>query len=94
MKVSVKDINVRYKGRTYEKGEALTISDKHFDENLFVKAEAAEEEDKNYLEFTPEELGKETNDDLKAFLDKEEVEYSKSATKAQLIEAITGVPSE
>ena len=47
MKVTVKDIAVRYKDDRYEKGETLTIQKEHFDDALFVLVEEPAEEDKD-----------------------------------------------
>lgn len=45
MKVTVKDIAVRYKDDRYEKGETLTIQKEHFDDVLFVLVEEPAEEE-------------------------------------------------
>lgn len=37
VKVTVKDIPVRYNGEDYEPGDTVEIEDKHFDENLYDK---------------------------------------------------------
>lgn len=45
MKVTVKDIAVRYKDERYETGETLTIQKEHFNDALFVLVEETIEEE-------------------------------------------------
>jgi hypothetical protein len=37
IKVTVKNVPVRYNGEDFEPGETVEIEDKHFSENLFEK---------------------------------------------------------
>ncbi|MCJ0932928.1 hypothetical protein MST22_17390 [Virgibacillus halodenitrificans] len=88
MKVTVKSIPVRYDGERYFKGQEVEIKDAHFNENLFVKGQDAEETDLYTL--TEAELKKINKDDIKAFLDTEGIEYDSSANKDELIAIVLG----
>ena len=88
IKVSVKDIPVFYDGERYESGQEFEIDEKYFNEDIMEKGEVVEEED--YFSFSKEELSKVTKDDLKAFLDKEEIQYDSKANKDELINLIAG----
>lgn len=60
------------------------------DSNTDSKQDEGTGEPVDYFTFSREELEKVKNDDLKAFLDKEELEYSSSANKDDLIDVILG----
>ncbi|MDZ5711655.1 hypothetical protein [Jeotgalibacillus haloalkalitolerans] len=93
MKVTVKDTAVVYNGERYEPKASLDIADKHFNENLFAKSESAtssNDEEADYYGLTAEQLEKVSNDKLKAFLDKEGIEYKSSDKKEDFINLIVG----
>ncbi|PPA70041.1 hypothetical protein [Jeotgalibacillus proteolyticus] len=93
MKVTVKDTAVVYNGKRYEPKASLEVDEKHFNENLFSKNEAASspnDEETDYFGFTAEQLEKVSNDKLKAFLDKEGIEYKSSDKKEDFINLIVG----
>ncbi|MCP3741457.1 hypothetical protein [Rossellomorea sp. BNER] len=89
MKVIVKNIPVRYNGDRYEKGKSLEIEKKHFDDKLFSRSEE-DDQDLDYFDLSTEKLKKVSNDDLKAFLEKESIDYPSNAVKEELIKLIRG----
>lgn len=90
MKVRVKDVPVRYNGEDYLPGEEFSVDDKHFDEKLFVQVDGEESNGEDYFTYSAEELAKVKNDDLKAFLDKEQIPYASDDKKEDLIKLIIG----
>ncbi|MDQ0412719.1 hypothetical protein [Mesobacillus stamsii] len=87
MIVKVKGINVRYNGKSYVKGEELSIQDEHMREDLF---DFVAEEPKN-----PENTGdgeleydKITREQIIDILEKDEVDFKKSADKKELFEVL------
>ncbi|WP_164670962.1 hypothetical protein [Virgibacillus doumboii] len=85
MKVSVKQIPVRYDGKSYRAGDTLNIKEKYFDSNIF---EEVESEDGDFKELSKSKLKKVNNDDLKSYLDNKGIEYTSEDTKDQLIALI------
>ncbi len=77
--VTERAFNVVYSGKGYTRLDAVETSET--DENETVT---------DYFTLSREELKKITNDKLKAFLDREELDYPSSANKDDLIAIILG----
>lgn len=88
MKVSIKKTPVRYNGKSYREGDFLSIKEEHFNDKLFLASE--DQDDVNIGELTEEELKKVKNDDIRAYLDGENVEYEAKANKKALIALVLG----
>lgn len=78
-------------------GKTVTVTQKAFDlvykKEKYTLAEEKEDvgnEDVDYYTLSREELEKIKNDDLKAFLTKEEQDFDAKATKDELISLIVG----
>ena len=78
-------------------GKTVTVTQKAFDlvykKEKYTLAEEKEDvanEDVDYYTLSREELEKIKNDDLKAFLTKEEIDFDAKATKDELISLIVG----
>ncbi|MGJ9384259.1 hypothetical protein [Salipaludibacillus sp. CF4.18] len=77
--VTEKAFRVVYKDMGFKEVEEVTPADGQDGET-----------EVDFFELSEEELKKINNDDLKAYLDKEEIEYGPKATKDELIEIIKG----
>ncbi len=93
-KVQVKfNRNVKYGKELYTNGQSLVVSKEEYD-SLFESGVIGEvddlPEDVDYFTSQRDELEKVKNDDLKAFLDKEGIEYETRANKEDLINLILG----
>ncbi|WP_419957223.1 hypothetical protein [Psychrobacillus psychrotolerans] len=77
-------------------GKTVTVTQKAFDlvykKEKYTLAEEKEDvgKDVDYYTLSREELEKIKNDDLKAFLTKEEIDFDAKATKDDLISLIVG----
>lgn len=85
MIVKVKDIPVRYNGKTYKTGEDFEMDKKHFNEKLVDLIE----DDKAENPFS-----KLTKDEIKAELDARKIEYEANANKDVLLKALEEAPEE
>lgn len=88
MIVKVKGINVRYNGETYSKDEELTIADEHMNDDLFefvADDPAVDPVDPDESEL---EYDKITKEQIIERLEKDEVEFKKSADKKELFEVL------
>jgi hypothetical protein len=85
MIVSVKNVPVRYEGRTYKAGEKFEMDKKHLNENLVVVVENDKVENL---------FSKLTKDELKAELDARGIGYEADAKKDVLIKALEEAPKE
>lgn len=47
MKVQVKNIPVRYSGKTYQPGETFDMAEKYYNENLVSKVKDSKKQDKD-----------------------------------------------
>lgn len=96
-----KDIN--HDNHLYEVGETYPaegfeanedrvsfLSKKHPSYGVAFLAEEKEQEVNDLASMSREELEKVKNDDLKAYLDKKEIEYSSNAVKDDLIKLVLG----
>lgn len=86
MIVKVKDLNVRYNGQPYTKGEELTIKDEHMRDDLFdfvADSPVGEDPDGSELEYD-----KITREQIIDRLEKDGVDFKKSADKKDLFEVL------
>lgn len=93
-KVQVKfNRNVKYGKERYTNGQSLAVSKSEY-EALFESGVIGRvddlPEDVDFFTLSREELEKVKNDDLKAFLDKEGIEYETKAIKEDLVKLILG----
>jgi hypothetical protein len=79
---------------TNAEGKELVVTERAFEVvykgHGYTAADAQQQEENDYFQYSADELKKVTNDKLKAFLDQEEIEYPSNATKDDLIVLITG----
>lgn len=86
MIVKVKEVPVRYNGKTYSPDEEFEMDKAHVNENI-VDVVEDDENDVNPFE-------KMTKDQLKAELDRLEISYEADAKKDVLVKALSEAPTE
>lgn len=85
MIVQVKKVPVRYKGKTYRAGEELEIKKDHFNENLMVIIDDAEDD-------KPKPPSKLTKDEIKTELKKLNIPFDDGAKREDLLDLLLNPP--
>lgn len=88
MIVKVKGFPVRYKGKTYRKDAEISIDKDHFNKNLM---EFVDDEDEDSKPKPPSKLSK---DEIKAELERLNIEYDSNAKKEELLELLLNPPEQ